>query len=68
MNEHKIPNIVHDVTPFMHEAKYQESMELKAKEDRKRQFRHDWRIALFSILGGAISGFITSLIFWLVTK
>lgn len=68
MKEFKTPNIVSDVTPFLHEANYQRAMRDKAEEDRKRQFRHDWRIAIFSILGGSISGFVTSLIFWLITK
>lgn len=50
----------------------------KAKQDiaqrkyeeriRKKQNRHDWLIAIFSVLGGAVSGFLTSLIFWLITK
>lgn len=34
----------------------------------KKQYRHDWIIAIFSTLGGAIAGLITSLIFWLLTK
>lgn len=38
------------------------------KELRKKQFRHDWKIAIFSTLGGAIAGFLTSLLFWLLAK
>ena len=34
----------------------------------KQQFRHDWKITIFNVLGGAISGLITSVIFWLITK
>lgn len=50
----------------------------KAKQDianrkyeekiRKKQNRHDWLISIVGILGGAASGLITSLIFWLITK
>ena len=42
----------------------------RAKEEyeRKRQFRHDWLIATFSAISGALFGFLTSLIFWLIEK
>lgn len=41
--------------------------EKKAEEEkRRREYRHDWRIAVFSVIGGAVSGGIVSLIFWLV--
>lgn len=49
----------------------------KAKRKRdderdKKVFRHDWRIAIFSIVGGAIGGclggFLASYIFYLITK
>lgn len=40
----------------------QEYKEAKEKELRKQQWRHDFRIALFSVLAGGISGFITSAI------
>ncbi len=36
--------------------------------NRKKQILHDWRIAIFNTLGGAVAGFVTSLIFWLITK
>lgn len=35
---------------------------------RKKQNRHDWLIAIVSIIGGAASGLFTSLAFWLITK
>lgn len=37
-------------------------------KNQRKQFRHDWKIAIFGALGGSIAGFITSLIFWLLTK
>lgn len=40
----------------------------KQERLRKKQFRHDWMIAVFSTIGGAVAGFITSLIFWLLSK
>lgn len=46
----------------------QELKELKREYERKRQFRHDWLIATFSAVSGAIFGFLTSLIFWLIEK
>lgn len=42
--------------------------ELKETERIKKQNAHDWKIAIFSTIGGGVMGFITSLIFWLVTK
>lgn len=39
----------------------------KEKDREKRQFRHNWKIAIFGVLGGGIAGFITSLLFWLLT-
>lgn len=35
---------------------------------RREQYRHDWKITIFSVISGAIGGLITSLIFWFVTK
>lgn len=46
---------------------YLEQIETK-KEERKAAYTHDWRIAVFSSIFGAIAGFVTSLIFWLITK
>lgn len=34
----------------------------------KKRIIHDWRISIFGTIGGAIAGFLTSIIFWLVTK
>ncbi len=45
-----------------------ELRELKQEYERKRQFRHDWLIATFSAVSGAVFGFLTSLIFWLIEK
>ena len=45
--------------------------EIKAKKEeylRKKQYRHDWKIAIFGVVGGAASGFVSSLIFWLIQK
>ena len=36
--------------------------EAKEKELRKQQWRHDFRVALFSVIAGGISGIITSII------
>ena len=36
--------------------------EVKEKELRKQQWRHDFRVALFSVIAGGISGIITSII------
>lgn len=48
------------VPPFV---ELQEMKEEKEKALRHQQFVHDWKIAIVSLLGGAISGFITSLFF-----
>lgn len=45
-----------------------EMKEAKEKELRRKQFIHDWKIAIVSLLGGAISGFITSWIFWMLSN
>lgn len=42
--------------------------EQREKEFQERQFRHDWKITLFNVFGGAVAGLITSIIFWLATK
>lgn len=39
-----------------------EMEEAKAKALRKQQYRHDWAIAIFGVLGGALAGFITTII------
>lgn len=46
----------------------QKTAEKNEKELRKKQFNHDWKIAIFSTLGGAIAGFFASFLFWLLTK
>lgn len=40
----------------------QQIKEAKEKELRKKQWRHDFRIALFSVISGAVAGFISSAI------
>lgn len=40
----------------------QQLKEAKEKELRKQQWRHDFRVALFSAVAGGIAGVITSLI------
>ncbi len=42
--------------------------ELKEETRIKKQFAHDWKIAVFGTIGGAVSGLITSFIFWWITK
>lgn len=42
--------------------------EAKEAALRKKQFRHDWMIACFSSVTGAIFGFLASLIFWLIAN
>lgn len=40
----------------------QQIKEAKEKELRKQQWRHDFRVALFSVIAGGISGLLTSAI------
>lgn len=40
----------------------QQIKEAKEKELRKQQWKHDFRIALFSVVSGGIAGFVTSAI------
>lgn len=58
-----------DIKPFMASGKIipnemleQQLKEAKEKEFRKQQWKHDFRIALFSVVSGGISGFVTSVI------
>jgi len=47
------------------------SQSFKSFEDAKlqnKQFRHDIKITIISTILGAVSGLITSVIFWLITK
>lgn len=54
--------------PQMNALAEAEFQQLKQERERKKQFRHDWLIASFSAVSGAVFGFITSLIFWLIEK
>lgn len=36
----------------------------KMEKEKKSSRRHDYRVALFSFVGGGICGFLTSLVFW----
>ena len=53
---------------------YQEYLDKKSadKEEQlsqlNKQHKHEWKIAVFNTLGGAIAGLITSIMFWLITK
>ena len=38
------------------------------QRELKKSRRHDWLITIFSVIGGAVGGFISSLAFWLITK
>lgn len=40
----------------------QQIKEAKEKELRKQQWKHDFRVALFSVIAGGISGLLTSAI------
>ena len=42
--------------------------EQRAKNLQKQQFRHNWRVTIFSTIAGGVAGFLTSLAFWLITK
>ncbi len=46
---------------------FEQARELKEKHLRKARRRHDWLIASFGVLGGGVMGFLTSLIFWLIS-
>lgn len=46
----------------------QQLKEAKEKELRKQQWRHDYRVSLFSATIGALFGFIASLITMLVLQ
>lgn len=65
MKNLNIPDIAQGKSiPFLeYEIKQQ-----KADYERKRQFKHDWMIATASAISGAIFGFLTSLVFWLIEK
>lgn len=42
--------------------------ELKNNDDLAKQHSHDYKIAIISIIGGGVAGFISSMIVWLITK
>ena len=35
---------------------------------RNKEHCHQWKIAIFNTIGGAVAGLITSILFWLITK
>ncbi len=37
------------------------------EQELQDKYRHDWLIAAFGTIGGAIMGLITSIVFWLIT-
>lgn len=43
-------------------------LELKENETLRKQYIHDYKIAILGIVGGGITGFISSIIVWLITK
>ena len=51
-------------------AGIEQTLHKKSEEERirKEAYRHDWKIAIFGIVGGGIMGLITSFIFGLCTK
>ncbi len=57
----KIPDLANGKEPD--EARYLRFKEAKEEELRKKQFRHDWMIACFSGVTGAIFGLITSILY-----
>lgn len=61
MNFDKIPNMAKG-TIIPNSIIEQQLKEAKEKELRKQQWRHDFRVALFSTVAGGISGVLTSLI------
>lgn len=46
-------------------AKESECKEAKDKEAEKRQFMHDWKIAIFSALSGAL---LSEPVWWIIKK
>lgn len=53
------------MTEKMFERLQKEQLE---REMQERQFRHDWKIAIFSAVAGGFAGLITSVVFWLITQ
>lgn len=50
------------------EAAIEEKKQLEKSnlEKERRQYRHDWKIAWFGAVGGAVAGGIVSTVFWLI--
>lgn len=68
-NNFKIPELAKGTTlPIMENIEMLEYRRMQEEIERKRQFRHDWMIATFSSVSGAVFGLITSVIFWLIEK
>ena len=69
MDNFEIPKLAQGTqTPLIAQLELDEMKRRKEEYERKRQFRHDWLIATFSALSGAIFGFLASLVFWLIEK
>lgn len=69
MDNFEIPKLAQGTqTPLMAQLELDEMKRRKEEYERKRQFRHDWLLAMFSALSGAIFGFLTSLAFWFIEK
>lgn len=66
MKNFKIPNLANN-PPMPHYVTAKLAQEEIEAEQRKKQFKHDWRIAIFSCVGGGVMGLATSVIFWLLT-
>lgn len=63
----KLPSLINGtVVPRSVQEKIDQ--EERENERLKQQFRHDWKVEIFSVLGGSVAGLITSLIFWLITS
>ena len=54
------------VLPYKVEEQFRR--EQREKQQLKEQRRHDYMVALFGCVGGGVMGFLTSLLFWLITK
>lgn len=62
-----IPNLAKGTSVPLQTGKLEaELKEAKEKEIRKEGYKHNWKVAVFSSVFGAIAGFIASLIFWFI--
>ncbi len=67
INVPPVPNLAKGTSIPLQTGKLdKEVIEAKEKELRKENYKHNWRVATFSAVFGAISGFVASLIFWLI--